>query len=98
MVSDRVAEIFNMSDFILLPTSPKTAFKLGEMSDPVTMYLSDIYTVLANSTGSPAISLPLFRHPDGLPFGLQVMSNRFDEVSLLQVSKALVRDFRVETA
>ena len=98
LVSDRVSEIFNMFDFILLPTSPKTAFKFGEMSDPVTMYLSDIYTVLANLTGSPAISLPLFRHPDGLPFGLHVMSNRFDEVSLLQVSKALVRDFRVETA
>jgi len=54
------------------------------MIDPVAMYLADIYTVMANLVGIPAISLPLFKHSNGLPFGLQVMANRFNEVSLLQ--------------
>ncbi len=58
-----------------------------KMEDPIAMYLADIYTVMANLVGIPAISLPLFRHSNGMPFGLQVMANRFDEVSLLQVSK-----------
>ena len=78
-------------DFILLPTSPVTAFKSGEkMNDPIAMYLADIYTVLANLVGIPAISLPLFKHSNGMPFGLQVMANRFDELSLLQVSNLLL--------
>ena len=78
-------------DFILLPSSPVTAFKAGEkMTDPIAMYLADIYTVMANLVGIPAISLPLFKHSNGMPFGLQVMANRFDELSLLQVSYLLL--------
>lgn len=78
-------------DFILLPTSPVTAFKAGDkIDDPISMYLADIYTVMANLTGIPAISLPLFKHSNGMPFGLQVMANRFDELSLLQVSNLLL--------
>jgi len=78
-------------DFILLPTSPVTAFKSGEkMNDPIAMYLADIYTVMANLAGIPAISLPLFKHSNGMPFGLQLMANRFDEVSLLQVSNLIL--------
>ncbi len=83
--------IFSDFDFIILPVSPVTAFKIGEKAgDPIAMYLADIYTVMANLTGIPAISLPLFKHSNGMPFGLQVMANRFDEVSLLQVSKSLL--------
>ncbi|MEO6611969.1 MAG: Asp-tRNA(Asn)/Glu-tRNA(Gln) amidotransferase subunit GatA [Chitinophagaceae bacterium] len=83
--------IFSDFDFIILPTSPVTAFRTGEKTaDPIAMYLADIYTVMANLTGIPAISLPLFKHSNGMPFGLQVMANRFDEVSLLQVSKSLL--------
>ena len=78
-------------DFILLPTAPTTAFKLGEKTnDPIAMYLADIYTVMANLVGIPAISIPLFKHSNGMPFGLQVMANRFDEVSLLNVSNRLM--------
>jgi aspartyl-tRNA(Asn)/glutamyl-tRNA(Gln) amidotransferase subunit A len=55
------------------------------------MYLADIYTVMANLVGIPAVSLPLFKHSNGMPFGLQVMANRFDEVSLLQVSQQLMK-------
>ena len=73
-----------------MPTSPVTAFKAGEkMDDPIAMYLADIYTVMANLVGCPAISIPLFKHSNGMPFGLQVMANRFDEVSLLQISRLL---------
>ncbi len=88
----RIEAIFNNYDFIIMPTSPVTAFKTGEkMDDPIAMYLADIYTVMANLVGCPAISLPLFRHSNGLPFGLQVMSARFDEVSLLKASAQLLR-------
>lgn len=91
ILTEKIQLVFNEFDFILLPTSPVTAFKSGEkMDDPIAMYLADIYTVMANLAGIPAISLPLFMHSNGMPFGLQVMANRFDEVSLLQVSEQLL--------
>ena len=84
--------IFNEFDFIVLPTSPSTAFKIGEkMDDPIAMYLADIYTVMANLVGIPAISLPLFKHTNGMPFGLQVMANRFNELDLLRISNQLMK-------
>lgn len=90
LLCDKTAEIFKSYDFIIMPTSPVTAFKAGEkMDDPIAMYLADIYTVMANLVGCPAISLPLFQHSNGMPFGLQVMANRFEEVSLLRVSNML---------
>jgi aspartyl-tRNA(Asn)/glutamyl-tRNA(Gln) amidotransferase subunit A len=71
---------------------PSTAFRLEEkQTDPVAMYLGDIYTVLANLVGTPAISIPLFRHPNGLPFGLQLMTAHFNEVSLLRLSDELLQ-------
>ena len=88
---DKTQFIFKDFDVILLPTVPATAFKIGEKSDnPVTMYLADIYTVYANLVGIPAISIPLFKHSNGLPFGLQVMTNRFCEVSLLRLANELL--------
>lgn len=92
LLNDKIQLIFKDFDFILLPTSPVTAFKAGEkMDDPIAMYLADIYTVMANLVGIPAVSLPLFKHSNGMPFGLQVMANRFDEVSLLQASQQLMK-------
>lgn len=90
LLCDQIDAIFKNYDFILLPTSPVTAFRAGEMDDPISMYLADIYTVMANLVGCPAISLPLFKHSNGMPFGLQVMSARFDEVSLLQAANQLL--------
>lgn len=88
---DQTQLIFNRFDAILAPTAPTPAFRFGEKSaDPIEMYLGDIYTVFANLTGIPAISLPIFWHSNGMPFGLQVMTNRFEELSLLQVSASLV--------
>lgn len=84
-------QVFKKFDFIMMPTAPSVAFKIGEKSgDPIAMYLADIYTVFANLTGIPGISIPLFKHSNGMPFGLQLMSKSFDELSLLQASKQLL--------
>ncbi len=88
---DQTQLIFKDFDAILAPTAPTPAFKFGEKSDdPIAMYLGDIYTVFANLTGLPAIALPIFWHSNGMPFSLQVMTNRFEELSLLRVSASLV--------
>lgn len=88
---DKTQAIFENIDIILLPTVPYPAFKIGEKTDdPIAMYLADIYTVYANLVGIPAISVPLFKHTNGMPFGLQVMANRFSEVSLLQLANQLL--------
>jgi aspartyl-tRNA(Asn)/glutamyl-tRNA(Gln) amidotransferase subunit A len=97
LLTKKIQLIFNEFDFIILPTSPATAFKAGEKTtDPIAMYLADIYTVIANLTGIPAISLPLFSHSNGMPFGLQVMSNRFNEVHLLRFSNEMMQEQRAE--
>ena len=99
LLYDKIQLIFNDFDTILLPTSPSVAFKIGEkMTDPISMYLADIYTVLANLAGIPAISLPLFKHTNGMPFGLQVMANRFDELSLLRISTLLMQQHTIALA
>ncbi len=86
----KMEELYKSYDFIIMPVSPVTAFKAGEkMDDPIAMYLADIYTVMANLVGCPAISLPVSTHSNGMPFGLQVMANHFDEVSLLRFSQEL---------
>lgn len=90
VLHQRTRAIFTEFDAIISPTVPATAFRIGEKSnDPVEMFLADIYTVFANLVGIPGISLPLFKHPNGLPFGLQVMTSHFDEVSLLRLSRQL---------
>ncbi|MBI3251712.1 MAG: Asp-tRNA(Asn)/Glu-tRNA(Gln) amidotransferase subunit GatA [Candidatus Omnitrophica bacterium] len=85
-------EAFKQVDVLLTPTSPSTAFKLGEKStDPVEMYLSDIYTISANLAGVPAISIPCGieeRAGKPLPIGLQFMAKPFDEAALFQVAHA----------
>ena len=88
-------KIFKDFDAILIPTVPSTAFTIGTMEkDPVAAYLADIYTVFANLTGTPAVSLPLFKHFNNMPFGVQIMSNRFNEVPLLHISNRLVKDYK----
>ncbi len=95
LLFDTTQLIFKDFDFIFLPTAPSTAFKIGEkMDDPIAMYLADIYTVMANLVGIPAISLPIFTHSNGMPFGVQVMSNRFNELHLLRISNQLMQEVK----
>jgi aspartyl-tRNA(Asn)/glutamyl-tRNA(Gln) amidotransferase subunit A len=90
----KMDEIFARYDAIIMPTSPQTAFDIGQNDkDPIAMYLADIYTVLANLTGVAAISLPLFSHSNNMPFGLQLMANKGDELTLLQISDLLMKQF-----
>lgn len=96
LLTQKTNLIFNNFDIILFPTSPSTAFKLGEkLSDPVEMYAADIFTVFSNLTGLPSISLPLFWHNNGLPYGVQIMSNRFSELYLLSVSDQWMNQYKV---
>ncbi|UPT68737.1 MAG: Asp-tRNA(Asn)/Glu-tRNA(Gln) amidotransferase subunit GatA [Sphingobacteriales bacterium JAD_PAG50586_3] len=95
ILRDKCNEILSSYDFMLTPTTPSTAFKIGEnTSDPIKMYLEDIYTVLANLAGLPAISLPLGKHSNGLPFGMQLTARNFDEARLLQFSIELEQNFK----
>ncbi len=90
MLVEQIETIFKEYDFILMPTAPSVAFKIGEKSDdPLAMYLADIYTVLANLVGTPAISLPVAKDAAGLPIGMQLMSAKFEEAKLLAFSKEL---------
>ena len=92
ILSEQTKNIFAGYDAIISPTVPTTAFKIGEKTDdPIEMFLADIYTVYANLVGIPAISVPLFKHSNGLPFGLQVMTSHFDELSLLSISKQMMQ-------
>lgn len=95
LLIDRINTIFTEFDAIILPTSPVTAFTIGGNSDdPVAMYLADIYTVFANLAGLPGISLPLFKHSNGMPFGLQIMTTKTDELTLLLLSKYILQQFK----
>jgi len=81
---------FEKVDVIITPTSPTTAFKIGErLDDPLTMYLSDIYTTSANLAGIPAISIPCGKDSQGLPIGLQILGKPLSEGLLLNVAYAL---------
>lgn len=89
---NKSVDVFKEYEAIISPTVPSTAFKIGEKSDDqVAMFLADIYTVFANLVGIPAISIPLFKHDNGLPFGLQIMTNHFEETKMLQLSDQLMR-------
>ena len=87
LLNQQTQTIFANYDAIISPTVPSTAWKFGEKSNNATeMYLADIYTVFANLVGIPAISLPLFKHSNNMPFGLQVMVSQFNEVLLHRLS------------
>ncbi len=84
LVANKTQEIFNQFDFILSPTTPTTAFKIGEKSnDPIQMYLADIFTVHANIVGIPAISFPYGIDNEKMPIGLQLMANNKEDAKLL---------------
>lgn len=86
LIQQRIFEVLAEYDFILMPAAPSVAWRFGEKSaDPVAMYLSDVYTVLANLAGVPALALPAGKHPEnGMPVGVQLMAGMWQEGKLLR--------------
>lgn len=92
LIKEDFDRAFSQVDCIVTPTSPTTAFRIGEKAgDPLQMYLSDIYTTSANLAGIPGISIPCGNDPgaSGLPVGLQLLGKQFDEQTLLNIAFAL---------
>ena len=89
LITDRIQDIFMDHDFILIPTTPDVAWPIGEnIDDPVSIYLSDIFTVLANICGLPAISAPKIS-PNRMPHGLQLIGPRMSDKRVLSVAKLI---------
>lgn len=87
IIHEKTREIFKSYDFILTPSTPGTAFEFGKNSaDPIKMYLEDIFTVQAPLAGIPAISVPCGIHSNGMPMGLQLMTDYFEESKLLNLA------------
>lgn len=90
LIKNEFDQIFSKYDFLIMPTSPITAFKIGELSDdPLAMYLADIFTVSANIAGIPGISVPIGEDKQKLPIGLQILSNDFTEAELLAFANSI---------
>ena len=90
IIRDKTKSLLKQYDFILMPITPTTAFKLGEhTSNPLEMYLGDLFSVQANVVGVPAISVPCGKDKEGLPIGLQVIADDFEESKLLHFSNLL---------
>jgi aspartyl-tRNA(Asn)/glutamyl-tRNA(Gln) amidotransferase subunit A len=90
VLKKRTNEILTEADFILTPTTPAVAFPLGGLTDPIQMYLQDIFTVHANLTGNPAISLPIGKDQNNLPFGIQIMARNFEEKEMYSFCNELI--------
>lgn len=91
VIKEKTEELLDQYDAIMLPTTPTVAFKLGEKaSDPIAMYLADIYTVQAPLAGLPAISVPVHNvHSSGMPFGIQLIGRSFGEAELFSQAQYL---------
>jgi len=94
LIKNDFENVFKSVDCILTPTSPTTAFKLDEkVNDPLTMYLSDVFTVSVNLAGLPGISIPCGYDSKGLPIGLQLIGKDFDEATILRVADFFEKNY-----
>ena len=90
LIKEKMDHILEEYNFIITPTTPTPAFHIGEeITDPMVMYLADIFTVGASLAGLPAISLPSGENKEGLPLGIQIIGRRFKEENLLAFSKCI---------
>ena len=99
LIHDDFINAFKQCDVILTPTSPITAFPIGDkrMNDnPINMYLNDVFTVSINLAGLPALSLPVGLSADGLPFGMQLIGRPFDEETILRTAAKIEEDVKFE--
>ncbi len=95
IIRDDFNKAFKQVDMLITPTSPTTAFRLGEkIDDPLSMYLSDICTVSASLAGLPAISIPCGKDNKGLPIGLQIIGRMFREDEVLNLAYNLEKEIR----
>jgi aspartyl-tRNA(Asn)/glutamyl-tRNA(Gln) amidotransferase subunit A len=90
LIARDFAQAFETCDVLLTPATPGPAFALGaKMSDPVAMYLNDVFTVPVNLAGLPGLAVPAGLTADGLPLGLQVIGRAFDEATVLRAGRAV---------
>ena len=89
VLQNKTNEMLSEVDVLIMPTTPSTAFEKNAVKDTIQMYLQDIFTVHANLTGNPAISIPLAIHSNGLPFGLQLMTAHFAEQELFNFAQSI---------
>lgn len=93
LIKQDFQKAFGGLDLILSPTTPTTAFKIGEKTDdPLAMYLNDIYTTASNLSGNPAVSIPIGKDNLGLPIGLQIIGKDFDESGVLKLGKYIMEN------
>jgi len=93
LIKDFTDEMLNSYDFVISPTTSTTAYSIGEKTlDPIQMFLGDLFTVQANVTGLPALSIPMGEDASQMPMGFQIMGKAFDEESILNLGKNLVND------
>ncbi len=89
LIKDEYTKVFSEVDLILSPVAPTVAPKFGELASPMQMYLSDLYTISINLAGLPALSLPVMKNDEGLPVGMQLIANAYDEQTLFDGSLSL---------
>lgn len=95
LIQNDFIEAFKLCDIILTPTSPITAFPIGDESmlkNPINMYLNDVFTVSVNLAGLPALSLPIGLSTEGLPYGMQLIGKPFDEETIFKVADKIEQD------
>lgn len=95
MITKEFNDVFAEVDLLVTPTAPTTAFEIGSKSDPIDMYLQDVFTVSANVAGIPGISIPAGLI-DGLPFGIQVLGKQFDDGNVLGLAQTLEEEIGFE--
>jgi aspartyl-tRNA(Asn)/glutamyl-tRNA(Gln) amidotransferase subunit A len=97
LIMEDFSRAFDACDILLSPVAPTPAFRIGEkMDDPLTMYLTDIFTLSANMAGVPGISVPGGFSADNLPIGIQMMAARFDELSLVRAAYGMEKSLGLD--
>ena len=94
LVKEQTSEILQSSDFILLPTSPTIPFKLNEKyKDPTILYLQDVFTVQANLSGNPSLSIPILKYKKDSPIGAQLIGRKSQDKKLLAFGNQILKNY-----